>query len=72
MTWKVGHPFLIKESEVNVRPKPVEPTTVIGRDLGLMIRAFASALEDEHLLVRRGVLDLLVQSLRLGGPAIKQ
>lgn len=32
-----------------------------------MLRAFASALEDENLLVRRGALDLLVDSVRLDG-----
>jgi hypothetical protein len=30
-----------------------------------MIRAFAAALEDDNLLVRRGALDLLLTSLRL-------
>jgi Dopey, N-terminal len=37
-----------------------------------MIRALASALEDEHLLVKRGVLDLLDQSLRMESPAFKK
>lgn len=32
-----------------------------------MMRAFASALEDDNLLVRRGALDLLVESVRLDG-----
>ncbi len=36
-----------------------------------MIRAFAAALEDEHLLVKRGVLDLLDQSFRTEGSAFK-
>lgn len=36
-----------------------------------MIRAFAAALEDENLLVRRGALDLLLQSLRADSAAIK-
>lgn len=35
-----------------------------------MIRAFSAALEDEHLLVKRGVLDLMNQSLRLDGRII--
>ena len=35
-----------------------------------MIRAFAAALEDENLLVRRGALDLLLQSMRVDSPAI--
>jgi hypothetical protein len=36
-----------------------------------MIRAFAAALEDDNLLVRRGALDLLLQSLRINGSAVK-
>ncbi|TDL20873.1 hypothetical protein BD410DRAFT_899170 [Rickenella mellea] len=41
-----------------------DPTAIVGQDLGLMIRAFSTALEDDNLLVRRGALDLLVQCLR--------
>lgn len=37
-----------------------------------MIRAFAAALEDDDLLVRRGALDLLLQSLRIDSVAVKQ
>jgi hypothetical protein len=33
--------------------------------MGLMIRAFSAALEDENLLVRRGALDLLLQSMKV-------
>ncbi|KAK0466281.1 Dopey, N-terminal-domain-containing protein [Desarmillaria tabescens] len=44
--------------------------SIIGRDIGLMIRAFAAALEDENLLVRRGALDLLLQSMRLDSAAL--
>ncbi|PCH34091.1 hypothetical protein WOLCODRAFT_61246 [Wolfiporia cocos MD-104 SS10] len=47
-------------------------TVIVGRDIGLMIRAFSAALEDDDLLVRRGTLDLLVQSLRIDCVAIKQ
>lgn len=36
-----------------------------------MIRAFAAALEDENLLVRRGALDILLQSMRMDSTAIK-
>lgn len=36
-----------------------------------MIRAFASALEDDNLLVRRGALDLLLQSIRMDSAAVK-
>jgi hypothetical protein len=42
---------------------------IVGPDIGLMIRAFSSALEDDNLLVQRGILDLLVTSLRLDGAA---
>jgi hypothetical protein len=45
-------------------------TAIVGRDIGLMIRAFSAALEDEDLLVRRGALDLLVQSMKLDSAAI--
>jgi hypothetical protein len=51
---------------------PLDITLVVGRDLGLMIRAFAASLEDEQLLVRRGILDLLVQSVRIDGSAFKR
>jgi Dopey, N-terminal len=36
-----------------------------------MIRAFAVALEDDNLLVRRGALDLLLQSMRVDSTAVK-
>ena len=35
-----------------------------------MIRAFAAALEDENLLVRRSALDLLLQTIRVDSIAI--
>ena len=47
-------------------------THIIGRDMGLMIRAFAAALEDDNLLVRRGALDLLEQTLTVDSPALKR
>jgi hypothetical protein len=47
-------------------------SSIVGSDIGLMIRAFASALEDDNLLVRRAILDLLLQSLRLDSPAFKK
>ena len=47
-------------------------TSVVGRDIGLMIRAFAAALEDDNLLVRRGALDILLQSIRIDSAAIKR
>jgi hypothetical protein len=37
-----------------------------------MIRAFAAALEDDNLLVRRGALDILLQSIRINSAAIKR
>jgi len=37
-----------------------------------MIRAFASALEDDNILVRRATLDLLEQSLPVGSGALKR
>ncbi|KAG6874376.1 hypothetical protein C0995_015112 [Termitomyces sp. Mi166 len=45
---------------------------VVGKDIGLMIRAFAAALEDENLLVRRAALDLLLQSLRVDSTAVSK
>ncbi|KAK2464744.1 hypothetical protein APHAL10511_003162 [Amanita phalloides] len=47
-------------------------TVIVGRDIGLMIRAFAAALEDENLLVRRSALDLLLQALRVDSLAIRK
>lgn len=47
-------------------------TSIVGSDIGLMIRAFASALEDENLLVRRSALDLLLQSMRVDSSAVKR
>ncbi|KAG5643542.1 hypothetical protein DXG03_000683 [Asterophora parasitica] len=45
---------------------------VVGKDIGLMIRAFAAALEDENLLVRRGALDLLIQSMRVDSTSVRK
>ena len=47
-------------------------TVIIGRDIGLMIRAFAAALEDDNLLVRRSALDMLLQTMRVDSAAIKR
>ncbi|KAI0756510.1 Dopey, N-terminal-domain-containing protein [Daedaleopsis nitida] len=47
-------------------------TPIVGSDLGLMIRAFSAALEDDDLLVRRGALDILLQSLHIDGVAVKK
>lgn len=37
-----------------------------------MIRAFAAALEDDNLLVRRSALDMLLQTMRIDSAAIKR
>lgn len=37
-----------------------------------MIRAFAAALEDDNLLVRRSALDMLLQTMRADSAAIKR
>lgn len=47
-------------------------TAIVGRDIGLMIRAFSAALEDENLLVRRGALDLLLQSMKVDSIALRK
>ena len=47
-------------------------TSVVGKDVGLMIRAFAAALEDENLLVRRGALDILLQILKMDSHAMQK
>ncbi|QRW09045.1 hypothetical protein RhiLY_08044 [Ceratobasidium sp. AG-Ba] len=47
-------------------------THIVGNDTGLMIRAFAAALEDENMLVRRGILELLCTTLRLDGEVMKK
>ena len=43
---------------------------IVGRDIGLMLRAFAAALGDDNLLVQRGALDLLLSTLKLDGSAL--
>ncbi|KAI8459463.1 Dopey, N-terminal-domain-containing protein [Phakopsora pachyrhizi] len=40
-------------------------TSVVGEDVGLMVRGYASALEDSNILVQRGILDLLLSNLRI-------
>lgn len=47
-------------------------TLFVGRDVGLMIRAVAAALEDDDSLVRRSALDILLQSLPVDSVAVKQ
>lgn len=50
----------------------IDITSVVGNDIGLMIRAFAAALDDDNLLVRRGALDLLLQSIRVDSLAMRK
>lgn len=45
---------------------------IIGKDIGLMIRAFAASLEDENLLVRRAALDILLQSMTVNSYAFRK
>jgi hypothetical protein len=40
---------------------------VVGQDVGLMVRAFAAALEDSQILVQRAALDVVTATLRLDG-----
>lgn len=39
--------------------------------MGLMLRGFAAALEDDNLLVRRSALDTLLQSIRIDSAAVR-
>jgi hypothetical protein len=48
----------------------IDIATIVGRDIGLMIRAISAALEDDDSLVRRGALDILLQSLPLNSVAV--
>ncbi|SPO39006.1 related to DOP1 - strong similarity to developmental regulatory gene, dopey (dopA) [Pseudozyma flocculosa] len=53
-------------------PEVVDPTRSVGKDVGLMVRGFAHALEDETLLVRRNALELLVTHLRMDRPLFQR
>ncbi|GAA6048977.1 hypothetical protein JCM3770_005422, partial [Rhodotorula araucariae] len=44
---------------------------IVGNDVGLMVRGFAAALEDDKILVQRGILDLLIGTLRLDSAAFR-
>lgn len=46
-------------------------TEIVGQDVGLMVRAFASAVDDGRVLVQRGILDLLLNTIRLDGSGWK-
>ncbi|GAA5887198.1 hypothetical protein JCM6882_002446 [Rhodosporidiobolus microsporus] len=46
-------------------------TQIVGQDVGLMVRGFASALQDPQILVQRGILDLLTTTLKLDSAGFK-
>ncbi|CBQ68744.1 related to DOP1-strong similarity to developmental regulatory gene, dopey (dopA) [Sporisorium reilianum SRZ2] len=48
-----------------------DPTLLVGKDLGLMVRGLAHALDDDVLLVRRNTLEILVTHLQIDKPAFK-
>ncbi|TKY89065.1 hypothetical protein EX895_001596 [Sporisorium graminicola] len=48
-----------------------DPTLQIGKDLGLMVRGLAHALDDDLLLVRRNTLEILVTHLQIDKPAFR-
>jgi hypothetical protein len=56
---------------MNLAHSNLDITPIVGKDTGLLIRAFAATLEDENLLVQRSALDLLLQLLRLDSKTIK-
>lgn len=45
---------------------------IVGEDVGLMVRAFAAALEDGQILVQRAALDLVALTLRLDGAGFQK
>lgn len=45
---------------------------LVGDDVGLMVRGFAASLEDGNVLVQRGVLDLLLSTLRLDSVGFRE
>lgn len=58
-------------------PKVAHPgriglTEVVGQDVGLMVRGFAAALEDPQILVQRGILELLITTLRLDSAGFRK
>lgn len=54
-----------REVQVHEQEKNPTLTEVLGPDGGLFIRGMAAALEDDNVLVRRGVFDLLISSMPL-------
>jgi hypothetical protein len=67
-----GIVFVLYTSILLLKTIMKDITELVGRDIGLMIRAFAASLEDEHLLVKRSVLDLLHQALKMDTTAFKR
>ncbi|GAC75835.1 dopey and related predicted leucine zipper transcription factors [Moesziomyces antarcticus T-34] len=49
-----------------------DPTLLVGKDLGLMVRGLAHALDDDLLLVRRNTLDILVTHLAVDKPLFRR
>lgn len=41
--------------------------TIVGQDVGLMVRGFSAALQDSQILVQRAALDIVAATLRLDG-----
>ena len=71
MKVRISHPFWHTDENTYTTWR-VDITDIVGKDIGLMIRAFAAALEDENLLVRRGALDLLLTAIRVDSMAIRK
>lgn len=51
--------------------RSTELAPLVGDDIGLMIRAFAAALQDNQLLVQRGALDLLITALPMNSSGFR-
>lgn len=64
-------PFILRPRRIILITSHTDISHIVGKDIGLMIRAFAAVLEDDNSLVRRAALDLLLTSLRLDSFAVK-
>jgi hypothetical protein len=71
MLEKVRH-YQYTGREIATHQFIIDITPIVGRDVGLMIRAFAAALSDDNLLVQRAALDLLLQTMRLESAAVSR
>lgn len=67
-----GWSLLAATTTCHLNSGTADITPIVGRDTGLMVRAFAAALEDDNILVRRAALDILVQSIRPDSITIKK